>query len=71
MKKNTDSALKHEGYNDYVLTGDYCWITVGDLSVRLRRLYDHKVGIDVFPLDAEGGPAITSTEVPSPKERLL
>lgn len=69
-----DALLNHEAMNDplvypaqvmveeghYALEEGSCWITVGNLSVYVKR-EEEGIKIDVYPLNDEMGSAISST----------
>ena len=45
---------------DYTLTGDSVWITVGNISVNVRRT-DEGVVVDLYPLHQEMDESVAST----------
>lgn len=53
-------ALRQEGNNDYVLEEESCWITVNNISVRVRRT-DEGVAVDLYPLGQEFYDSIVGT----------
>ena len=58
-------ALRKESDEDYVLVGNSCWITVGSLSVTLRK-EDKGLNIYVYELDHEDEYRLTHTWLPWP-----
>lgn len=60
LRENPNSALKQECDSDYVLESDSCWITVGKLSVYIKKT-DDGVVVDIYPRGAEDCEAIAST----------
>ena len=57
MQYNT---LERESDTDYKLVGDSAWITVGNLSVFIRKV-STGVMLDVYPLGDENSESIAST----------
>lgn len=57
-----DSALKQEQYDEFTLVSehDLVWITVGNISVYLRRT-DEGVAIDLYPVGQEMHDSLAGT----------
>jgi hypothetical protein len=52
-----DDALQRTEHDDYTMNGNNVWITLGCISVRIRRLFpsdDVKVGFYVTGLEDDG-----------------
>lgn len=46
------SALKQENESDYTLTSNHVWITVGNLSLYIRKTREGVI-VDIYPKDKE------------------
>ena len=53
---------------DFRLEGDFCWITVGSLSLYIDRSMPNELMIEVYPSGDEGEDAIECMTVQYPKE---
>ena len=65
-------ALKREGENDYVLVPgeDSVWITVGNVSVYIRRT-DEGVSVCTYPFGVEEQDSITESFVTFKEAELM
>jgi len=60
----TEGPLKHNCDNDYILEGNSCWITVGDVSVYIVNNDSHgMVQVEMYALGCEMGDEIRGASV--------
>ena len=64
----SNPALVPEPGNHFRLEGNFCWITVGSLSVYIDRSIPDELMIEVYPLNDDEADAIERMSVQYPKE---